>query len=154
MAYDNYRTQPDAHRASHPPSFDHYEYDSQHRASAHDRTRTSSSVASDGPPQPSQQPLKNAIGNAFEKSDAARVVDPNLIAQITEQVKKSVLEEIKMSVAASAATQAQQPVHVTPQYVPPSLRPHRAQYHRAMSTLLRHQSTLGSQPAHLQARIR
>jgi hypothetical protein len=120
MAYDNYRNQPDAHRASHPPSFDHYEYDSQHRASAHDRTRTSSSVASDGLPQPSQQPLKNAIGNAFEKSDAARVVDPNLIAQITEQVKKSVLEEIKMSVAASAATQAQQPVHVTPQYVPPS----------------------------------
>jgi hypothetical protein len=127
MAYDqhHYRSQPDAHQASYPSSYDHsqvphsHDYDAQYRASARSRSRASSSVASDGLPPPSQQPLKNAIGNAFEKSDAARVVDPNLIAQITEQVKRSVLEEIKMSVAASAA-QAQ-PVHVTPQqYVPPS----------------------------------
>jgi hypothetical protein len=126
MAYDHYRNQPDAHHAAYPPSYDHshvpssYDYDPQYRPSKHGRSRASSSVASDGPlpPPPSQQPLKTAIGNAFEKSDAARVVDPNLIAQITEQVKKSVLEEIKASVAASA-TQAQ-PAHVTPQYVPPS----------------------------------
>lgn len=123
MAYDHYRSQPDAHHAANPPSYDHshvppsYDYDSQYRASSHGRSRAAS-VASDGPPPPSQQPLKTAIGNAFEKSDAARVVDPNLIAQITEQVKKSVLEEIKMSVAASA-TQPQ-PAQVTPQYVPPS----------------------------------
>lgn len=124
MAYDTYRGHADAHQASYPPTYDHshapssYDYDSQYRTSTHDKSRTSSSVASDRLPPPSQQPLKNAIGNAFEKSDAARVVDPNLIAQITEQVKKSVLEEIKLSVAASA-TQAQ-PVHVTPHYVPPS----------------------------------
>ncbi|RYG28083.1 MAG: hypothetical protein EOO01_40350 [Chitinophagaceae bacterium] len=88
-----------------------YDYDSQYRPSARGRSRASS-VTSEQVAQPSQQPLKAAIGNAFEKSDAARVVDPNLIAEITEQVKKSVLEEIKASVAASA-----QPV---PQYVPPS----------------------------------
>jgi hypothetical protein len=124
MAYEHYHNQPDAHHGAYPTSYDHshvpssYDYDSQYRASTHGSSRASSSVASDGPPPPSQQPLKNAIGNAFEKSDAARVVDPNLIAQITEQVKKSVLQEIKLSVAASA-TQAQ-PTHVTPQYVPPS----------------------------------
>ncbi|OAK98052.1 hypothetical protein IQ06DRAFT_279087 [Phaeosphaeriaceae sp. SRC1lsM3a] len=126
MAYDNYSSQPDAHHASYPPGYDHshgpssynHDYDSQYRATARTRSRASSSVASDYLPPRSQQPLKNAIGDAFEKSDAARMVDPNLIAQITEQVKKSVLEEIKMSVAASA-TQAQH-VHVAPQQVPPS----------------------------------
>jgi hypothetical protein len=112
----------EARQAPYPTAYDRdhaafaYDYDSQHRAPATGRSRASSSVASDGLPQPSQLPLKNAIGNAFDKSDAARVVDPNLIAQITEQVKKSVLEEIKMSVAASA-TQPQ-PVHVAPHYVP------------------------------------
>lgn len=117
MAFDNYR-QPDApgaypsHEYAQTPSS--YEHDSQFRPSAHDGMR----APSDGLPQPSQLPLKNAIGHAFDKSDAAARLDPGLIAEITEQVKKSVLEEIKMSAAASA-TQAQ-PVHVTPQYVPPS----------------------------------
>lgn len=63
--------------------------------------------------QPIQQPLRTAIGNAFDKSDAARVVDPDLIAQITAQVKRSVLDEIKLS--------GIQPVSVTPEhYVSPS----------------------------------
>lgn len=120
---DNHRTQTEA-PGSYPSSYDYpqtpssYDYESQYRAFTQDGSRTASSVTSEGMPQPSQVPLKNAIGNAFNKSDAARVVDPNLIAEITEQVKKSVLEEIKLSVAASA-TQAQ-PVHVTPHYVPPS----------------------------------
>lgn len=66
---------------------------------------------------PAHQPLKNAIGNAFDKSDTARVVDPDLIAQITEEVKRSVLQEIKF-----AASQSQPaPVPPPPQYyVPPS----------------------------------
>lgn len=67
---------------------------------------------------PMQQPLKNAIGNAFEKSGAARVVDPNLIAQITAEVKKSVLDEIKSGVMAGA-TQPQ-PVPKPQQWAPPS----------------------------------
>ncbi|KAL6711335.1 hypothetical protein ACN47E_005866 [Coniothyrium glycines] len=70
---------------------------------------------SDAAPPPAQQPLKNAIGNAFDKSDTARVVDPDLIAQITEEVKKSVLNEIKL------ASQQQPTTPVSPQYhVPPS----------------------------------
>ncbi|KAF2036079.1 hypothetical protein EK21DRAFT_52739 [Setomelanomma holmii] len=120
MAYETFRS-PDAHHASYPSSYDHnhvpgaYDYDSQYRPTVQGRSRASS-VASEKVVQPSHQPLKNAIGNAFEKSDAARVVDPNLIAEITEQVKKSVLEEIKASVAASA-TAERRPVS---QYVPPS----------------------------------
>ncbi|KAL5116063.1 hypothetical protein ACEQ8H_006075 [Pleosporales sp. CAS-2024a] len=94
-----------------------YEYHSHHPAAAHGPSRAPASAASDRQhPPPSQQPLNNAIGHAFEKSDAARVVDPSLIAQITEQVKKSVLEEIKLSVAASAT----QPQPGAPQLVPPS----------------------------------
>ncbi|EAT85127.2 hypothetical protein SNOG_07661 [Parastagonospora nodorum SN15] len=118
-SYDNHA---DAHHASYPPTYDHshvpanHDYDSQYRPTVRGRSRAPSSVGSDRHAPPSQQPLKNAIGNAFEKSDAARVVDPNLIAQITEQVKKSVLEEIKMSVAASV-TQAQPAAQP---YVPPS----------------------------------
>ncbi|KAH7090255.1 hypothetical protein FB567DRAFT_437322 [Paraphoma chrysanthemicola] len=121
MAYETFRS-PDPHHASYSSSHDHshhvpgsYEYDAQYRPNARGRSRASS-VASEKLAQPSAQPLKTAIGNAFDKSDAARVVDPNLIAEITEQVKKSVLEEIKLSVAASAAAE-RQPV---PQYVPPS----------------------------------
>jgi hypothetical protein len=73
----------------------------------------------DAASQPIQQPLKNAIGNAFEKSDAARVVDPGLIAQITAEVKKSVLDEIKSGVM--AGTTQPQPVPVSSQqWVPPS----------------------------------
>jgi len=112
MAYDSYRTQPEPQKAHYPSSYDH----------ARGRSRASSSVGSDGqsqPTVPASQPLRNAIGHAFEKSDAARVVDPDLIAQITEQVKKSVLDEIKMSVVANAAAQAQ-PAPVPQNHVPPS----------------------------------
>lgn len=123
MAYDTYRSQPDAHQASYPSSYDYnhapssYDSDSQYHVFGNGRSRASSSVASnDGAPQPAQQPLKTAIGNAFEKSDAARVVDPDLMAQITEQVKKAVLEEIKASVTASV-TQSQ-PVPVPQEYAP------------------------------------
>ncbi|KAH8730442.1 hypothetical protein GQ44DRAFT_768214 [Phaeosphaeriaceae sp. PMI808] len=116
MSYDTYRSHLDAHQASYPSSYDDSHVSSSRNYDSQYRAPTYTNSAPDG--LPPQQPLKNAIGNAFEKSDAARVVDPNLIAQITEQVKKSVLEEIKLSVAASA-TQAQ-PVHVTPQNVPHS----------------------------------
>lgn len=110
MSYDTYRSHPDTHQAPHTSSsYDHSYASSAHTRDSQHRASTYSNTGPDG--LPPQQPLKNAIGNAFEKSDAARVVDPNLIAQITEQVKKSVLEEIKASVVAGA-TQAQ-PVHVT-----------------------------------------
>lgn len=121
-----YRDQPEPHQASYPTSYDgsydsraYYDRDSQYQNPTNGSSRASSSAASDGPQQPVQHPLKNAIGNAFEKSDAARVVDPDLIAQITAEVKKSVLDEIKMGVMAGA-TQPQ-PVPMSPQqYVPPS----------------------------------
>jgi hypothetical protein len=128
MAYNNYHGEPDAQQPSYLSAYDYshvpgsFDHDSQYQGST-GRSRASSSANSrDGHPQPVQQPLKNAIGHAFEKSDAARTVDPDLIAEITEQVKKSVLEEIKASVAASAAASATQaqPIHVAPQCVPPS----------------------------------
>ncbi|CAO2651054.1 Nn.00g093510.m01.CDS01 [Neocucurbitaria sp. VM-36] len=121
-----YRDQPEPHQAPYSPSYDgnyesrtYYDRDSQYQIPTNGRSRESSTAASDGHHQPIQQPLKNAIGNAFDKSDAARVVDPDLIAQITAEVKRSVLDEIKMGVMAGA-TQPQ-PVPVSPQhYVPPS----------------------------------
>ena len=109
-----YRDQPDHHNGSYVSPFDKQYYD---RGRSPDYgTRPKSRTGTDGSDyqprdtspawdchsvdsgsQPMQQPLKSAIGHAFEKSDAARVVDPDLIAQITEQVKKSVLDEIKSS---------------------------------------------------------
>lgn len=65
----------------------------------------------------SQQPLNTAIGNAFDKLDAGRAVDPDLIAQITAEVKKSVLDEIKHGVA---GTTQSQPIPAQSHHVPQS----------------------------------
>lgn len=65
-------------------------------------------------PQAPPQPLKNVIGNAFEKSDASKTVDPELIAHITA----AVIDEIKSS---GLATSSSQTWPVSPQqHVPPS----------------------------------
>lgn len=62
---------------------------------------------------PASQPLKNVIGHAFEKSNASRALDPELVAQITA----AVIEEIRSSGLAT-------PSHAWPvsqqQHVPPS----------------------------------
>jgi hypothetical protein len=131
-----YRDQPDPHHASYSSSFDkqHYDRGRSPDYGTRSRSRTGTSAPDyqprdasppwdrrsfDSGSQPIQQPLKNAIGHAFDKSDAARVVDPDLIAQITEQVKRSVLDEIKSS-GITGTTQAQA-IPVSPQqWVPPS----------------------------------
>ena len=87
---------------------------SQNQMPTNGTSRASSSAASDA--LPNQQPLKNAIGNAFERSDTARVVDLDLIAQITAEVKKSVLDEIKSS--GIAGPPLQQPIPVDPMHIP------------------------------------
>ncbi|KAF2498120.1 hypothetical protein BU16DRAFT_525680 [Lophium mytilinum] len=66
------------------------------------RSRASSNTRSDG----SQQPIYDAVNSAFDKSDAASRVDPDLIAQITAQVRKQVLDDLKSSgVGVNAAPQ-------------------------------------------------
>ncbi|KAI8934596.1 hypothetical protein NX059_008292 [Plenodomus lindquistii] len=60
------------------------------------------------------QPLQNVIGNAFEKSDASKKVDPELIAHITA----AVIDEIRSSGLATPASQTW-PVPQQ-QQVPPS----------------------------------
>ncbi|USP81176.1 hypothetical protein yc1106_08450 [Curvularia clavata] len=131
-----YRDHADLNHGSYPSSADNQHY---HRGRSPDYASRTRSRGSSNPPdyqpretsppwdrraydtgsQPMQQPLKNAIGNAFEKSDAARIVDPDLIAQITAEVKKSVLDEIKSGVM--AGTTQPQPVPVSSQqWVPPS----------------------------------
>ncbi|KAF1831578.1 hypothetical protein BDW02DRAFT_45836 [Decorospora gaudefroyi] len=128
-----YRDQPDPH--PYASSFDkqYYERARSPEYGTRSRSRTST-TASDHQPretspawdrrsfdnsaQPNQQPLKNAIGHAFDKSDAARVVDPDLIAQITAEVKKSVLSEIKSS-GIAGPTQSQA-APVSPQHWVPS----------------------------------
>ncbi|KAH7561965.1 hypothetical protein BM1_03069 [Bipolaris maydis] len=125
-AYDSYPSSSDkqhSHRGR-SPDYDAPRTRSRGRSNAPDYQPRDTSPAwdrrtFDAASQPIQQPLKNAIGNAFEKSDAARVVDPNLIAQITAEVKKSVLDEIKSGVM--AGTTQHQPVPVSSQqWVPPS----------------------------------
>ncbi|KAF2708272.1 hypothetical protein K504DRAFT_382131 [Pleomassaria siparia CBS 279.74] len=99
-----YRNQPD-HQTSYPSTYDQtYESRTYQTAAYGDShyqeplprrsgSRASSTAPTDGP----QQPLYNALNNAFDKSDTARGVDPDLIAQITAEVKKSVLDEIKLN---------------------------------------------------------
>ena len=105
---DGYRSQPDPHQSPYPSSYDQgyeprtyhapsYHQEPQNREPQSPKSRSSSIAPSDGLPQPSQQPLKNALNNAFDKSDSAAKVDPDIIAQITAEVKKSVLSEIKMN---------------------------------------------------------
>lgn len=96
-----------------------YTHDTPHHVPLRGRSRASSSAASDGLPQP-VQPLKSAIGNAFEQSDAARTVDPQLIAQIAAEVKKSVLDEIKQSGLTSATPAQPGPPPPPQQHIPPS----------------------------------
>jgi hypothetical protein len=128
-----YRDEPEARHVPYNSSHDRTQNDrsqySKYEIPPRSRSRADSHASSDYQPrdrspgsnrrsfdtnQPqTQQPLKTAIGNAFDKSDAARVVDPDLIAQITEEVKKSVLNEIKF------ARQQQQPVPASPQYYVP-----------------------------------
>jgi hypothetical protein len=129
----DYRSQPDPHSGSYPPSYDHsydprsYAQEPQSYESQRPPSRSSSIAYSDGQPPPIQQPLKNALNNAFDKSDTARGVDPDLIAQITAEVKKSVLDEIKMSgmggVAGTGPPAVPQPYAVQPPLSATSLPP-------------------------------
>ncbi|KAF2281600.1 uncharacterized protein EI97DRAFT_473244 [Westerdykella ornata] len=117
-ACDNHhRSQPDhqpqySQSSSHDPINDYipypgsYNHHSHYQDSHGQRSRASSAAPSDGLHQ-SSQPLHNALNNAFDKSDAARTVDPALIAQITAEVKRSVLEEIKSQGVGGAPVQPQ-----------------------------------------------
>jgi hypothetical protein len=123
MAYDGYRGPlhlPDQLQPPYPqaydPSYDPRTYQS---PSSHDpaastyfpaepqspRSRASSNTRSDG----SQQPLYDALNNAFDKSDAASRVDPDLIAQITAQVRRQVLNDLKSSGVGVGEVPAAQP---------------------------------------------
>ncbi|KAL7773459.1 hypothetical protein CFE70_003423 [Pyrenophora teres f. teres 0-1] len=109
-----YRDQFDANHPPYPVSYDssYYPRDRSPEYGTRPISRTSTDASErqprdnspawdrrsfDSGSQPIQQPLKSAIGHAFEKSDAASVVDPQLIAQIAAEVKRSVLDEIKSS---------------------------------------------------------
>ena len=121
MDYDRYRnTSYEDFDSREPRAYGYsHNHDTQHHVPLQGRSRSSSNGASDGLPQPVHQPLKSAIGNAFDQSDAARTVDPELIAQIAAEVKKSVLDEIKQSGIAS--TTPTQPGPAPPQqHIPPS----------------------------------
>lgn len=119
----SYRSQPDPSQAQYssssydPRSYPHpsHPHDPNYREPHRPRSPTSSKSASDGYAQPYQQPLYNALNNAFDKSDSAGKVDPELIAQITAEVKKSVLDEIKSGLGVTA----QQPVAPPQQPYPP-----------------------------------
>lgn len=125
-AYDHssYRSQPDHNSQYQNAAYDAENYDSrQYQSSYHPqnyheaprpRSRASSSAPSDG-----QQPLNSAVNHAFDKSDTARTVDPELIAQITAEVKRSLLDEIKLN-GVGATVQPQPHAPPPPHYVPQS----------------------------------
>ncbi|KAF2463488.1 uncharacterized protein BDR25DRAFT_298052 [Lindgomyces ingoldianus] len=135
-AYDGYRSQPDHHQApyssSYDPSYDSRSFSSSYHQNAHyheppsPRSRASSNAPSDGLPQPGHQPLNNALSNAFDRSDTARTVDPDLIAQITAEVKRSVLDEIKLNGVDGVTGQAQP---TPPQHIPQSPTSTSASFH-------------------------
>jgi hypothetical protein len=127
-AFDNYRGPPDHKSQYQNSAYDSANYDSRqyqsstyhqpsnYQESPRPRSRASSSAPSDG--QPGQQPLNCAVNHAFDKSDAARTVDPELIAQITAEVKRSLLDDIKLN--GVGATVQPQPHAPPPHYVPHS----------------------------------
>ncbi|KAJ4297585.1 hypothetical protein N0V90_005478 [Kalmusia sp. IMI 367209] len=117
------RNHSEPHQAPYSSSYDPYSYrpspypqDSNFREPPRPRSRASSKAPSDGYAQPIQQPLNNALNNAFDKSDSAGKVDPELIAQITAEVKRSVLDEIKLGIGVTA----HQPVAPQQTYPPQS----------------------------------
>lgn len=62
------------------------------------RRRTSRSSSADGSQSSQQgQPVYEAVNSAFDKSNAASQLDPDLVAQITEEVRKQVLDTLKSS---------------------------------------------------------
>lgn len=123
-AYDGSR-QSDPHQPPYPVTYDQtYDPRTHHSASYedlhyHEPSRPRSRASSNAPSNIPQQPPHSVLNNAFDKSDIARGVDPELIAQITAEVKKSVLDEIKLNgVGVGAPTQpAPAPAQ---QYIPQS----------------------------------
>ncbi|KAF2639305.1 hypothetical protein P280DRAFT_454540 [Massarina eburnea CBS 473.64] len=83
------------------------------------KSRASSVAASESVSQTAQQPLRNALKNAFDKSDSGRDMHPEVIAQITADVKRSVLDEIKMN-QMGGTNQAPPPFPPSSPYTPPS----------------------------------
>lgn len=122
-AYDSYRPDHQAYDSTYDPrTYQGFTYhqQAQYPDQPGPRSRASSNAPSDGISQPYQQPLNNALSNAFDKSDSARTVDPDLIAQITAEVKRSVLDEIKMTGVGAAAVPPQPSTAPPQHYVPHS----------------------------------
>ncbi|KAL1635651.1 hypothetical protein SLS56_001704 [Neofusicoccum ribis] len=60
------------------------------------RPRTSRSSSGDRSQSSQQgQPVYEAVNNAFDKSGTANTLDPDLVAQITEEVRKQVIDTLK-----------------------------------------------------------
>jgi hypothetical protein len=130
MAYEGYRgpaNPSDQHQPPYPGSYDinhdHRSYQSPPYGQPYaqfppepqsPQSRASSNTRSDG----SQQPLYDAVNHAFNNSDAAGRVDPTLIAQIADQVRRQVLDSLKST--GVGATPTTQPPPPPPQYIPRS----------------------------------
>ncbi|EKG21716.1 hypothetical protein MPH_00936 [Macrophomina phaseolina MS6] len=97
MAYD-YRSpdQPPSPRGPYHESPDQPSYASSYSNSA--RRRNSRSSSGDRSQSSQQgQPVYEAVNNAFDKSGTASQLDPDLVAQITEEVRKQVIDTLKSS---------------------------------------------------------
>ena len=145
MASDAYYSHgpSDSHQPPYPSSFDpvydprSYQNPPLHHQSLHhsypdpEPASPQSRSSSHPPSETLHQPLRDALSHAFDQSDAARTVDPDLIAQITAQVKQSVLDEIKLNGVGHTAPPPQpyappSPISSRPVYTPPSPKPYDA----------------------------
>lgn len=82
---------------SYPASGGYYASYSQYPTEPRHRSRASSLARSEASqPQPIHN-AANAVNAAFDRSDAAAQVDPALIAQISEQVRRQVIDSLKES---------------------------------------------------------
>lgn len=89
MAFD-YRS------SDRPPSPHEILHDSSASYSASARPRTSRSSSGERSQNSQQgQPVYEAVNNAFDKSGTANQLDPGLVAQITEEVRKQVIDTLK-----------------------------------------------------------
>ncbi|KAF2839675.1 hypothetical protein M501DRAFT_1015770 [Patellaria atrata CBS 101060] len=99
---------PDA-RTYQSPASQYYPANNVYSTEKRPRSRAASSVRSDTSQQQAQ-PIYDAVNTAFNKSDAASTIDPAIIAQISEQVKRQVLDSLRgSSVSQSGPTQTKAP---------------------------------------------
>jgi hypothetical protein len=122
----SHHTQETASSSSHDHSFepDSYQPSSySQKLHSHKPQRTGSRSSSVARPDDTEQLLPNALNDASDRTDFSMAVDQDLIAQITAEVKKSVLAELRLNTEAPPHQYAPNSPTQSPNYFPPITSP-------------------------------